>query len=635
MYKPLKHTRTALLLLAITMFAFACVSDNLLDEFDSAPQEEEMPDFGDDVYSLNFVATLDNMGSSPTRAITDKDPEIITRYENYINLERFRILFFDKNDKFLFESKNRWVKQIDSNDEYSGWFISVPLGPFGNDSYQDTHAKEYNWDDIRDKLTEENSYFKIAILANRPAQLLYPGTFSDSTLELPEGVFDNDGPYWGPDDVGKRDIFDLHHYQYDIIYADKGKHADGGSNGAFYDFIMGDINTTRPTMGSAINWVSFDKDDNDKVVLTSSTAMRHVKMPSEDHPIPMYGIQIFPTIPKDQWKKGSPFDLSNLQDGLNPGTTYIPTSVSLLRSCVRLDLVIPKTIKNGQKPKFVSLWYSNIYSRTEPMNTWTPTNQLWKDKCDSQCELNDLINFGAFVSSSVVNETTKLAYQNRLSWFYGAWKQKGWEYKTLTGSTITPPAASTGGGSKDYPQIFNTCIQRNKVITCERGYVDGYNDNCHHWVVYTGERNNNDPNTLPNMEKPYIICWIISWDSSNYYCIPLLNYGSNNDADRNTYSVFGPHTDKVEESGNWPSKMTSYMNSLPAESKNNLPYPLMRNHIYRFTLTGKSTLTRAEDDLSDISIESEVLQTPDIGFSEQVKKLPRTALPQPRAKQKR
>lgn len=602
MYRIVK----SILVAGIMLMLLSCVRDITAENDGRA---ESM--FGDDVYSLNLAVTLDNMGTRGS--VTDSDPKRITKYENYINLERFRVLFFDADDMFLFESKNRWVKQTDINDEFSSWFVSIPFGPFGNDSYGE--GKEYDWDAIRNHLTSKP--FKVAILANRPAQLLYPG-FLDSELELPNGVFDNDGPYWGPADTGKKSIFDLHHYQYDIIYADKGNHKNGASE-SYYDFVMDKINTNQPTMGSAINWVSFDNGDTDKELLTGSNYMRNIKMPSEEHPIPMYGIQIFDPIPPSQWKAGTPFDLSNIPADAFPNAKYEYKSISLLRSCVRLDLKIPKSIKNGQKPQVVSLWYSNIYSRCEPMDTWTPTDQIWKGNHDKDCEWLSILNYGPIcTNSSPGNGTTKALYQQRISWFYGIWKEKGWQFMTRSGSRVTPVAETS---TTPYPHIFNPCIQRNKVIRCNYGDVsDYYNDGYYHWVVYTGERNINDPNTLPNMTKnPYIACFVISWDKSKYYCIPLLNYAQNNDADRS--SVFGPHTHDIYSGAQWPSAMDTYMNSLITETnKNNYPYPLLRNHIYRFTLTG----TRAEGDGDDdIVISSEVLQTPDINFSGKVQRAPR------------
>lgn len=610
MLKALRNTYIAVCTVGVLLLCFSCVDENTaLEETDLTEERFK------DVYSLNLMVTLDDLGTRAT-SVTQGDPDRITKYENYINLERFRVLFFDDNDKFLFESKNRWVKQIDDmNDKnFSSWFVSVPLGPFGDDSYGE--GKEYDWDAIRKHLTTKS--FKIAILANRPAQLLYPG-FMDSELNLPNGVFDNDGPYWGPEDTGKRDVFDLHHYQYDIIYADKGSH-NKGADASYYDFVMGDINTNQPTMGAAINWASFDNGDTDKELLTGTNYMRNIKMPSEEHPIPMYGIQLFDPIPKELWKEGTPFDLSNIQSAAFPNVTYQHKSISLLRSCVRLDLRIPKTIKNNTKPTFVTLWYSNIYSRCEPMDTWTPTNEIWKEDHNTDCEWKSILNYGP-VSSNVApgNGTTKADYQKRLSWFYGAWKDKGWEFKTVSGSKVTPVDAKDG---TPYPRIFNTCIQRNKVIRCNNGDVsDYYNDGYYHWVVYTGERNCNDPNTLPDMTStPYIACFIISWDKKNYYCIPLLDYANNKDPDLS--GVFGPHDADPYSNASWPSKMNTYIKTLPSERGANLPYPLLRNHIYRFTLTGKNNAkTRANGDIDDISIASEVLQTSDIDFSQQVKQV--------------
>lgn len=599
-----KKTHISIIMAALLLPFVSCRDEELLEAETFMPESQYK-----NVYSLNFMVTLDNMGSGidGTRGVTSNDPSSITKWENYIDLERFRILFFDENDNFLFESKNRWVKQIDVNDNFSSWYVNVPFGAFGNDSYEDG---DYNWVAIREHLTKKR--FKIAVLANRPAQLLYPGNFADSELQLPDGVFDNDGPYWGPKDVGTKNVFDLHHYQYDIIYADKGEHSAGASK-SYYDFVMGDNNTDRPTMGSAINWVSFDNDDTDKVLLGGTTYMRHLKMPSADHPIPMYGIQMFEPIPAAEWEEGTPFDLSNEPSDMFPDESYSYTSIALLRSCVRLDLRIPKTLKNRVQPKFVTLWYSNIYSRTEPMDTWTPTDQIW-NKDHNACEWKDILQYGPVSSNTYPgNGNDKTAYQSRISWFYGVWKEKGWGFKTRDNKTVTVAAEATG---MKYPRIFNTCIQRNKVITCERGDKSSdYNDNYWHYVVYTGERNCNDPNTLPDMVKnPYIACFIISWDMTNFYCIPLLDYAKNTDSDAK--NIFGPFNDGKVQGGNLPGAVATYVNTLASERGSNLPYPLLRNHIYRFTLTG----TKATDDLSDISISSEVLQTPDINFTPQVKK---------------
>lgn len=606
------------LLLGSVLGTVSCKDDDLLVDV----PEVDGPAFGDDVYCLNFVATLDNMGS---RSVYDssKEPEEITKWENYIDLERFRVLFFDEDDKFIFESKNRWVKQVDADDHFSSWYISVPLGAFGNDSYG--AGQEYDWDAIHTFLTTHR--FKVALLVNRPAKLLYPG-FIDSELELTEGVFDNDGPYWGPGDVGEKSLFDLHHYQYDVIYTDKGEHRIK-TNSCYYDFVMGEIDTDRPTMGSAINWVSFDNGDTDKdQMYNTSNYMRNIKMPSAEHPIPMYGIQQFDPIPDKMWRKGTPFDISNEPAEAFPDIAvelgkYDYRSIALLRCCVRLDLKIPKSVKNGAKPTYVTLWYSNIYSRTEPMDTWTPTDQIWNQNgmahSDGNCEMSRLISFGPVVTNKDPgNGGTKDKYQERIKWFYGAWLDRDWKFKRVDGKTMIPEKNGI-----EYPRIFNACIQRNKVIQLKNGDMTNYFDDkgsYWHYVVYTGERSPNDVNSLPDMPKnPYIVTFVISWDDTKFYCIPLLNYEKNTDT--SVAGVFGPTSDGKWKDGSTPSAYNTYINTtLPASTGNNIPYPLLRNHIYKFTLSGKARST--DDELDNIRISSEVLATPDINFSEKVKVAP-------------
>lgn len=584
----------------------------------SCNDEVELPDntgnTGDDlseqVYAINFVATVDNMGSRSVYS-HDADPPEITKWENYINLERFRVLFFDENDYFLFESKNRWVKQVDAGDNFSSWYISVPLGAFGNDSYGEGY--EYDWEKIRTYLTTHR--FKIAILANRPAQLLYPG-FIDSELSLSDGVFDNDGPYWKPEDSGKKSLFDLQHFQYDIIYTDKGEHVTK-TLASYYDFVMGDIDTDRPTMGAAINWVSFDNGDTDKTLLSGTNYMRNIKMPSEKHPIPMYGVQQFEPIPESLWKKGTPFDISNEPTDAFPDVNYQYKAISLLRCCVRLDLKIPRTVMGGKEPVHVSLWYSNIYSRTEPMDNWTPTDQIWNQHgmahSDANCEMDRLISYGPIVTTTDPgNGTTKAKYQQRLKWFYGAWLDHDWKFKTIDGGTVVPTQTI------EYPRVFNSCIQRNKVIQLNNGNVTNYypDRNAYwHYIVYTGERNPNDVNSLPNMpSNPYVACFIVSWDNTKFYCIPLMNYAKTT---LDMSGVFGPHSDGTWKNASPCSAYNTFINStVPAAKGVNIPYPLVRNHIYRFTLKG----SKSGDELDNIHIDSEVLSTPDINFSEKVMK---------------
>ena len=106
---------------------------------------------------------------------------------------------------------------------------------------------------------------------------------------------------------------------------------------------------------------------------------------------------------------------------------------------------------------------------------------------------------------------------------------------------------------------------------------------------------------------------MVSWDNKKYYCIPLVDYYN---GDPDLTPVFGPHTFDLYANAQPPAAYNTYMGTIPSKTGNKLPYPLLRNHIYRFTLKG----TKAGDDMDDVSISSEVLQSEDINFSPIVKR---------------
>ena len=96
----------------------------------------------------------------------------------------------------------------------------------------------------------------------------------------------------------------------------------------------------------------------------------------------------------------------------------------------------------------------------------------------------------------------------------------------------------------------------------------------------------------------------------------MMNYAKLNDSDFN--SVFGPHAFNPYSTGKWPTAMDTYMNTIPNEkNSNNWPYPLVRNHIYRFTLTN----TKAGDNEESLGVTSNVIASPTIDFSERVRSL--------------
>lgn len=477
--KTLKHIYF-IFLLGMLPGVTACIDD----EIAMTDETEEEYDGGD---MINIIVTLDNMGGSIASRTT---PSELTYLENYVDPKKLRVLFFDSDDKFLFESMSRWVKRLDPTSTNSTWSVSVPLYSYGNDKGD----YDWEWDKIRKKLTSEQ--FKVAILANRPAYQYLPDL---DQSEFDKYWFDNTGPNWTRrnsvvyegNDGAVKDVFDLHHSQFDPIYYNKSIEPNGGGNA--YDFIMADweVGTTavegQPKLSSTSAWFQYDLAGNTPTD-PRGWGYKKSRLPSEEEPIPMYGIQLFE--PLTTWKKGTTIELN--RDG--------DKAVSLLRSVVKLELLVP-TGMGGDNGYDVVLFYGNWFARCEPMDVWTPTDQIWKENHGTMdgwnsedCEWKNIWNFGPLVNANTLNNIN--GYQQRLSWIYGAWRaEKGWSFGTTIntyfdgqykrGNTYSPQYA--------FPKIFNPCMQRLNRVYIDRTYSDGDYD---HFVVYCGERNINDPTRL-------------------------------------------------------------------------------------------------------------------------------------------
>lgn len=626
----IKRRYTALLaLLFAGLTLTSCVDDELVYAEEQQP-DLDLPEEFSKGYSLSLVVTLDKMGGGITRATGDAENNPLSYIDDYVDPEKFRVLFFDNQERFLFESKSRWIKQLGATGDYSQWLVSVPMFSFGNDI-----GYNWNWEEIRKALTTNK--FKVAILANRPEKEWYPGFTETGFAEGEMAQFiDNIGPVWKAGDTawgaepGKaKKVFDLHHCQYDILYHAKSEKA------GYYDFIMDwkddkkDENSSwenlyaemKPKMGATSSWVYWGSGKGYEGVspkdydpdFPSENKVKYTVLPNQAHPIPMYGIQDFDPI--KGWVPGTPFNLSDITAGTD--TEYYFNKISLLRSLVKLELRIPKSYL---RPTHVSMWYPNIYARCEPMNIWTPTDKIWKESHDNDCEWHDIMNYGPVCSDqfSVDGENryanTKFNFQKTMSWFYGAWSKIGpdeeprWDFNN--GGTFTIDDVVDEFESSDkyktmrYPQIFNPCIQRNKMVLCnvEGDVSDLYNDDYWHFVVYTGERNMNDPNKLPYMGKEnatkeyhaYAVNWMFKDDATKqYYCIPIADYGTST-GNQEAQNCFGPYVaDDISTTGTYDlpkgtgtqQQMESYGDRLKhVNSRDEMPWPLLRNHHYRITI---------------------------------------------------
>lgn len=654
----------------------------------SIENDEEIPAMFTDGYALNFVVTLDNMGGSTDMRATSAEHGTEEEYgenpyaelENYIDPEKFRVLFFDSKDRFLFESKSRWVKKIIPNDEndHSEWFVSVPIYAYGNDE-----EEGWEWEKIREVLTgtskdaeydaENKVAFKIALLVNRPKTEWNmgikgkpDGTNENSNHILTPGDWTlANGPFWNANNTiwgdKPKEIFDLHHCQYDPIY--DGKNFDEKSydknqtdydketnarehyvNYGIYDFITGTVEDGdgidsqykgRPTMGATSTWVDWSNSGQNYVTINgAATKYRRFVSLSEEHPIPMYGIQSFDKI--TDWVKGTPFNLSKITEN-QPNEDYNFKAISLLRSVVKLELVLPF------EPEYLLIFYPNVYARCEPMDVWTPTNEIWEEELRN-CEFYDIAKYGPIarkddpIAAKRGEVTLKEAatsiplYRQRLSWFYGIWQEKGkWKLeaaaKQVTRNTENAtipafPSAENPIPEGPYPKIFNSCIQRNTAAYCKDAnhYVRG---NMHHYVIYTGERNINDPSAMVNIGEtnsgnPTVAYWMFPHGNVGY-CIPFASYdGMSNVIDNDkgpviTDSKYG--TGKTAPTGGLINK---YELSVMAYTQNGppMPWPLLRNHVYRIQI---NQIQNRSTGAGGLSISSKHLYSESINFDKQRK----------------
>lgn len=605
-------------------------------------------------YSLTLKVTLDQMGGT-TYTKGDYTVDELARIENYIDPEKFRVLFFDNDDKFLFESKSRWVKLLSETSDFTSWLVSVPVFSYGNDTGQ----YDWDWPTIRKALTketeEEEKYFKIAILANRPEWEFFP-ELEDNTLGGSRW-FDNSGPFWTKDDTGKKDIFDLHHCQWDPIYTSKGR--PSGYTGAelFYDFIMGKDNSGRSTMSATASWVDWTGDTNNSNDPNRRQGFRYPILPSYDYPIPMYGVQKFDAIMN--WTEGTPFNLSSLTAAGSDNEGYNHNSISMLRSVVKMELVIPRTIGTINH---ATIWYANLYSRCEPMDVWTPTDVLWeKDHADSndwdpatKCEWQSIMEYGPIARDGDSNnnppvDADRRAFQQRIAWFYGSWLDKNWGFGSLGQEYVRTQIARYGNS----PRIFNPCTQRNNTIYCDEN-VTFHDASNYRYIVYLGERNINDPSNLGRMGnhnsgQPTVMYWNVSVTKNGMsyrYAFPITDYqvagnpalqitreegaeignlnciqGYENKSEKDYPDVANSPTHTVLHEGymqwihsnrwkNYDDKWNQNTTGAPLTAKQR-PWPLIRNHVYRITV-GASTSTRSGDD--ELSVSCEDLHSTSIKF---------------------
>lgn len=288
---------------------------------------------------------------------------------------------------------------------------------------------------------------------------------------------------------------------------------------------------------------------------------REGRMLDKGHLIPMYGIQQFTAIGGyiEQLIPGDTLNLSSPTLALS-SHPYPYKKVYLLRSLAKVELLLP----SDWNPSHLYFRSNNRTNRCEPMDVSTPTNILWSGGGYNgewyngvDREMDAIQEYGSFYDPNKKKDYD--AYRNKLSWFYGAWLDWGWVWRDYT-PAIPRQAA--------FPRIFNADINRSdythfiKQGTTENGYT--------RYILYVSEKNIEDPNSHGDMS-----------DTPKVPHIELRFKGINDDAnldDNDCYRIYF-----VEKQ---PNIGRDEYDDFEKDMQYCGPVPIMRNHIYRFTVTG-------------------------------------------------
>lgn len=449
-------------------------------------------------------------------------------------------------------------------------------------------------------------------------------------------------------------INDLHHCMWDPVYANKNSEKDYH----WYDFIIGKPSQgvtaawknvddwitggRQDSMGAVSAWTTWLHLNEWKAAFPGDTTfdgaeynhadgrgyisnpndknkpMNFYLLPNPEQGIPMYGVQKFQAL--GDWEEGTPIHLSAVKAGESTNTKK--STITLLRSLARVELIIPKKMSGKTitvtAPAFMS---SNVFGRCEPMDVATPTDEIWSnDHSDPNCEWFNIYRYGPIVNKKESGQTED-NFLKRMAWFYGAWKP-WWSFEdkfnTDTKMEWFDNAAKTKvSGGMPYPRIYNSCIQRNGTARLDFVQTSDDQDDYYHYVVYTGERNINDPSKFNNKDTNDGNKLKGLWAEKSELAYFKLNINGS------PYVIFiNPYNDGAKaknylsstaDIGKFKEEM-AYIDKDNSTTQNEWNYPIMRNHAYVFRVTQLNSSTTDTDGINVVVISSENRTAPTIDF---------------------
>lgn len=314
--------------------------------------------------------------------------------------------------------------------------------------------------------------------------------------------------------------------------------------------------------------------------------------------ISMYGIQDFEPLPTNVWPDGTTFNLSRYVEthtGSN-ATNYRYRTISLLRSVAKVEVLVPTSI--FPEPSHMFMRTINRFSRSAPLDVFTPTNIIW-DGWDSantdqydQSKLDSRGNrhyynqaLGVDDEGSALrtkgftyvhNSTSTQDYQNAVAWLFGIWKTEygwNWNNKPITISKTGP-----------YPRVFNTRISRSDfahMINGGKVSVDG--QEYYYYYAYLPEKNVTDPNDKGTLgESPKVMRIEMRFGDRNS------DVNLDDNASYRIYFTPGGKGNGIDNRDDYDGKMEKGDANTSSTQMQNLMniYPVLRNHLYRFKITG-------------------------------------------------
>lgn len=314
--------------------------------------------------------------------------------------------------------------------------------------------------------------------------------------------------------------------------------------------------------------------------------------------ISMYGVQDFEPVPETVWPDGTTFNLSRYVDTHTgrEAANYRYRTISLLRSVAKVEVLVPTSI--FPDPSHMYMRTINRFSRSAPIDVFTPTNIIWDGWDTSNPERYPTSAVDAKSNTHYYNQalgvddearalrtkgftydynsSTVQAYQNAVAWLFGIWQSEyGWKWN---GRNIN--IAQTD----PYPRVFNTRISRSDfahMINGGKMRVDG--EEYYYYYAYLPEKNVTDPNDKGTLnESPKVMRIEMRFGDRN---------SDDNLDDNASYRIYftpGGKGNGINSRDDYDDNMekgNSDSNSVPMQNLKNI-YPVMRNHLYRFKITG-------------------------------------------------